>query len=190
MAAGPPAEAGVAATDRHALLVALLTYGCATGGIDADAPDGDGLFVSRSDYTFMDDPPVTGSGPVVVEVDGGTQVVEPATASDVVISRSCRQLETFSQTVVPLFEEHCMSCHDGTKGKATKQLDLTGIRNGDLALACDITLSTTDEADPIGSSIFSENDPSDATTVHDFKFETAAAFNAYRDQVMAWLGSE
>ncbi len=104
----------------------------------------------------------------------------------------CRNVAAFTANVTPLVVERCARCHDGTKSKATKTLDLTSARETSASaqkLACDQMLQdapNTSETSPI----FAEVNPGDATTVHDFKYPSSAAYMAYRSAVLVWLESE
>jgi hypothetical protein len=106
--------------------------------------------------------------------------------------RSCRNVAVFTDKVTPLLIDRCVRCHDGTKSKATKASDLTTAR--DLSVpaqqrACDEILRgapDTSEKSPV----FAEVNPSDPTTVHDFKYPSSMAYMAYRAAVLAWLETE
>ena len=104
----------------------------------------------------------------------------------------CRNLAAFTANVTPLVVERCVRCHDGTKSKATKTLDLTSARETTASaqqLACNEMLQDAPNASEM-SPIFAEVNPGDTSTVHDFKYPSSAAYMAYRMAVLAWLESE
>ncbi len=179
----------MAATDRPACaaLLALGLSACAAG----DRAD-EGLYVEDAGMPFgfsqtggaisdssggADGPSDSGSGP---SGQGGAGAG----------LRACANVATFSARVRPRFTLDCVRCHDGTKGKATKLLNLTALRSGGDQVACDATLGTTDAESPALSTIFTFVDPDNPATVHDFKYATSMAFAAYRADVLSWLETE
>ena len=98
----------------------------------------------------------------------------------------------FTEKVTPAVVERCVRCHDGTKSKATKPLDLTTARDMSPAAqqkACDQMLKSAPDASE-KSPIFAEVNPGDVMTVHDFKYPSAMAYMAYHSAVLAWLETE
>jgi hypothetical protein len=104
--------------------------------------------------------------------------------------RTCTEIATFSARAKPRFTLDCVRCHDGTKGKATKLLNLTALRSGGDQVACDAILGTTDAESPALSTIFTFVDPDNPATVHDFKYATSTEFRAYSADVLSWLETE
>jgi hypothetical protein len=157
------------------------TFGLArtgTDGPEAGAPGAPPMSESGMDATAL---PQDGAAVAdAVNVDAGPP------------PRSCRNLAAFTEKVTPLLVERCVRCHDGTKSKATKVSDLTTARDlsvGGQQRACDEILKgapDTSERSPI----FAEVNPSDSTTVHDFKYPSSMAYMAYRSTVLTWLETE
>jgi hypothetical protein len=118
-----------------------------------------------------------------------TQAVTPEAGPP---ARTCHNVAGFTQHAIPPIIERCVRCHDGTKSKATKALDLTSARDMSPAgqqAACDqalISALDTSEQSPI----FAEVNPSDPKTVHDFKYPSATLYMAYREAILAWLQGE
>lgn len=146
-------------------------------------PDsGEGLVLHEQDYDFATRPAFPFDAGAVAAGDGGAE--EPL---------RCNHVAAFTEHVTPRFITHCTECHDGTKIKAVFKLNLFSIK--DLSPAaqeetCGYTLATTDLEAPEQSTIFTFLDPNNAETVHDFKFETADEFTAYRAGVLTWLELE
>lgn len=186
----------MAATELRGATVGLaLLVGC--------APAADGLIVEESTVAFRDGQP--GAAAPASDAGPGTSVggqsADGGLAGDAasepqdppVATLPCQNVSLFSAQVAPLFLEHCARCHDGTKGKATRAFDLTLVRDASpqgQAGACRQTLASVVEAEPSQNLVFRKVDPADTEIVHDFKFETAAEFEAYRDAVLAWLVTE
>lgn len=136
---------------------------------------------------------VDGSGGAGIALeDGGTGPDAAAAADAGPPPRSCRNVAAFTDEVTPALVERCVRCHDGTKSKATKTLDLSTARDQNVSAqqrACDEMLRgapDTSERSPV----FAEVNPSDPTTVHDFKYPSSMAYLAYREAVLAWLQTE
>lgn len=160
-----------------AVCLSLLT-GCA-----ASKGDEEGLFITDAGSPFglsQDNSPSTADPDT-----GGNAGGQGGTGA-----RACMSLDLFSARVSPRFNQDCVRCHDGTKGKATQLLNLTPLATGGAQAACDATLSTTNQADPAASTILSFVNPDDPSTTHDFKYATSAEYAAYRDDVLAWLMAE
>lgn len=158
------------------------TFGLAR--VDPDEADA-GASSASSTATAADD-----SGVAVTPEEGGSVAAAEVEAGPA--ARSCVNLAVFTEKVTPALVERCVRCHDGTKSKATKTLDLTSAR--DLSVpaqqrACDqmlISAPDTSERSPV----FAEVNPSDTMTVHDFKYPSSMAYMAYRAAVLAWLERE
>jgi hypothetical protein len=106
---------------------------------------------------------------------------------------SCNNPALFIQQVLPRFVERCVECHDGTKLKASFAFylgDVTSTEPVEQKRACDLTLTTGAVADRLQSPILIEVDPARPDVEHEFKYENAASFSAYREAVMAWLMTE
>jgi hypothetical protein len=106
--------------------------------------------------------------------------------------RNCRNVASFTQNALPAVLDRCVRCHDGTKSKATKATDFTTARDMSPAAqqsACREALKAAPDASE-HSPLFAEVNPSDALTVHDFKYPSAATYMAYRSAVLIWLESE
>ena len=184
------------------LAVLVIAAGCAD-------PYDRALFVEDVDATFglarvdPDQPEAAASQPsdmtgddagvTATLEDGGPAASGAAAAVDAgPPPRSCRSLAIFTEKVTPALLDRCVRCHDGTKSKATKASDLTTARDSSgpaQQRACDEMLKgapDTSERSPI----FAEVNPSDSTTVHDFKYPSSMAYMAYRAAVLAWLETE
>jgi hypothetical protein len=133
------------------------------------------------------------SGVTVTPEEGGAAgSVDAAEVDAGPPPRSCSNVAGFTEKVTPALVDRCVRCHDGTKSKATKTLDLTTARDLSVAAqqrACDQMLKGAPDASE-RSPVFAEVNPSDAMTVHDFKYPSSMAYMAYRAAVLAWLERE
>lgn len=147
--------------------VVLAVSGC------APAQDADGLLLVRTDAGFRE--------PAVAARDAG----EPGP--------DCRQLAAFEASARPVLLTDCVRCHNGSKMRATRELDLTALEGADpngRRLACSNVLLTVDPVELGSSIILTSVDPSDPTTEHEFKYRTSAEFATYRTTIMKWLETE
>jgi hypothetical protein len=172
-------------------------------------PSGPGLVVEDVDATFglarVDpDQPEAGGGSAgnilgedgsvaAAPQDGGVaSMLDAAPVEAGPPARTCRNVAGFTQQVTPALVERCVRCHDGTKSKATKPLDLTTARDLSVSAqqrACDEMLKSAPDTSE-KSSIFAEVNPADMMTVHDFKYPSSMAYMTYRAAVLAWLEGE
>lgn len=156
---------------------ALALVGCSF------RPDPDeGLVLHQQDYDFATRAPLPFDAGAVATEDGGGEALA-----------SCQHVSAFIEHVTPLFTTHCTECHDGTKIKAVFKLNLFYIKDKSPSAqeeTCRYTLATANLEAPEESTIFTFLDPSNAETVHDFKFETMDEFVAYRTGVLSWLALE
>jgi hypothetical protein len=107
-------------------------------------------------------------------------------------ARDCKNVAGFTQNALPAVIERCVRCHDGTKSKATKATDFTRARDMSPAAqqaTCREALKAAPDTSE-QSPLFAEVNPSDAMTVHDFKYPSAAMYTAYRSTVLLWLQTE
>jgi hypothetical protein len=161
----------------------------ATFGLARVDPDqSDAAAASSSSEPIVDD-----AGAMVNVEDGAPAASGPAVTVDAEPPpRSCQNVALFTEKVTPALVERCVRCHDGTKSKATKVLDLMTARDSSPPAqqrTCDELLKgalDTSERSPV----FAEVNPSDTTTVHDFKYPSSMAYMAYRAAVLAWLETE
>ena len=189
------------------MLFTALALGLLAGCADDQAP---GLIVEEVDATFGlarvgPEQPEAGGGGAVPAAGGDDAGALAPTQDGAVVSltdaapvdagpppRSCRNVAAFTEKVTPAMVERCVRCHDGTKSKATKPLDLTTARDMSPAAqqkACDQMLKSAPDTSE-KSPIFAEVNPGDVMTVHDFKYPSAMAYMAYRSAVLAWLETE
>ena len=105
-------------------------------------------------------------------------------------AKPCKNVALYRQHVEPVFITHCLECHDGEKPKATIALYLVDIKvDPELTCSAILTYGAT-KPEKLQAEILTSSDPSRTDVVHDFKFETMAEFNSFRDAVMKWLSTE
>ena len=124
---------------------------------------------------------------------GGSDGTSTTGGSEPVPKKACQHLDLFTANVTPHFIERCIKCHDGRKLKAILTFDL------ELAVeesaesqqyTCLNTLDSIEPADLAQSTIFTEVDPDNDATEHDFKYPNAELYTEYFNSVMLWLEPE
>ncbi len=110
-----------------------------------------------------------------------------------VVGGGCNNVPAFTSSAQPRLLASCNNCH-GTGGQtaAINSTDMT--RLGDLtpegqAAACAQIKTRINQLDPINSGLLLAPDPGSGTG-HPFKFPSAAEFQAFRDQILAWVNQE
>ena len=105
----------------------------------------------------------------------------------------CTALPLFQERVVPHFVKSCApKCHDGTKGMAAIDLPMSFLME-DPVSSCGAALVrgvTPTIAKKLDAPLLTSSDPANLVHKHEFKYMTAAEFNAYRDDVMVWIAAE
>jgi hypothetical protein len=105
----------------------------------------------------------------------------------------CTAVPLFQEKVVPHFIKSCApKCHDGTKGMALIDLPM-GFLMEDPVSWCGAALKlgvTSTIAKKLDAPLLTSSDPANLAHKHEFKYMTAAEFNAFRDDVMVWITAE
>ena len=184
--------------------LAPLSAGCSLG-----EGEGDGLRIENpiGQYEFARSSSVVGGGTsgetngqasestgVGAAGDGGGGTGGSGTGgSGPIAKKSCLHLDLFTTNVTPHFIERCIKCHDGRKLKAilTFDLELAADESAESQqVICLNTLDSIEPADLVQSTIFTEVDPDNDATEHDFKYPNAELYTEYLNSVMLWLEQE
>ncbi len=112
---------------------------------------------------------------------------------DGIIGGGCNDVTAFTASAQPPLAANCASCHgEGGLTDAMAATDMTQIANltaDGQAAACAQVKTRVNVLDPVNSGLFLAPDPASGTA-HPFKFPSADAFNAFRDQVILWINEE
>lgn len=162
----------------------LSLFGAATlhfsllGGCALDERPGDGVISDGLEVTVA---------PTLVYDAGGPEI-------DADVSMGlCKAQPVFEAKVIPQLAKNCaLDCHDGTKKKATNDFPLLFLKtNPSIACTLSIYMGLTQTlTKKLEAPILTSADPGRPDHVHDFKFKTAAEYNAYRDDLMVWINAE
>ncbi len=126
----------------------------------------------------------------VAEFADGT---EPGGGDGGVVGGGCNNVPAFTSSARAALAQSCGNCHGaGGMTDAINATDMTKI--ADLtaegqAAACAQVKTRINELDPINSGLLLAPDPASGTG-HPFKFPSAGEFQAFRDQILAWVNQE
>jgi hypothetical protein len=109
------------------------------------------------------------------------------------IGGGCNDVPAFTANAQAALSTNCASCHStGGMADAIAATDMTEINNltaDGQAAACGQVRTRVNLLDPVNSGLFLAPDPGSGTT-HPFKFPSADAFTAFRNQVLLWINEE
>jgi hypothetical protein len=160
------------------------------GNVDLTVLEGTTSFVGGGTAVFVD--VVPGSAISVhfrvAEFADGTDPDD-----DGIIGGGCNNVTAFTANAQAALATNCASCHG--EGGLTDAMGATDMRRiNDLtadgqAAACAQVKTRVNTLDPVNSGLFLAPDPNSGTA-HPFKFPSADAFTAFRDQVILWINEE
>jgi hypothetical protein len=142
--------------------------------------------------------PVGGGLAVLLGVQPTSQMsvhflsIEPARGTGGGLGGGCKAVPAFTASARQALSTSCVVCHGGANAQANAAVDMSAVNDQTpegQAAACGQILGRVNLTTPPISGVFLAPDPASGTA-HPFKFPTAAAFDAFRTSLLAWIDQE